>query len=238
MLSISHQNVRYIAISRNEVESTAKSSPAIAEDLQNAAVTRSGPRQLNSTHHLQLREGQTYLLDQCSDQRRCVQIACEQGVARLAVGFDDTFPEVTLAFCGDPEGQWLRLPQGVMLMLEAVSPCNLRLHYAEHCPEHHDLLMQWLIALHLVRHPVGTEPRLVALFQLLVMHFGIRRSDGYLLPFSIAHSRLAELIGATRSTVTRQINGLRQQGDLQLTGSGGLLFSDRLIEQKPIPRLC
>jgi hypothetical protein len=158
-------------------------------------------------------------------------------VARLAVGFDENYPEVTLAFCGDPEGQWLRLPQGVMLMLEAVIPCSLRLYYAEQCPVHNDLLMQWLIALHLVRHPVGTEARLGALFQLLVMHFGIRRSDGYLLPFAIAHARLAELIGTTRSTVTRQMNALRQQGDLQVVGTVGLLFSDTLIEHKPLPRL-
>ena len=65
----------------------------------------------------------------------------------------------------------------------------------------------------------------------------ITSSDGYLLPFAIAHSRLAELIGATRSTVTRQVNALRQQADLQVMGGGGLLFSDRLIEQKPLPRL-
>jgi CRP-like cAMP-binding protein len=124
-----------------------------------------------------------------------------------------------------------------MLMLEAVSSCSLRLQYTEHCPVHHDLLMQWLIALHLVRHPVGTEARLVALFQLLVMQFGIRRSDGYLLPFTIPHSRLAELIGAIRSTVTLQINALRQQDELRLWEDGAVLFSDRLIEQKPLPRL-
>ena len=94
-----------------------------------------------------------------------------------------------------------------------------------------------LIALHLVRHPVGTEARLVALFQLLVMQFGIRRSDGYLLPFTIPHSRLAELIGATRSTVTRQINALRQQGDLRISSDDGLMFGDSLIEDNPLPRL-
>jgi hypothetical protein len=37
--------------------------------------------------------------------------------------------------------------------------------------------------------------------------------------------------------VTRQVNALRQQADLQVMGGGGLLFSDRLIEQKPLPRL-
>lgn len=94
-----------------------------------------------------------------------------------------------------------------------------------------------LIALHLVRHPVGTEARLVALFQLLVMQFGIRRSDGYLLPFTIPHSRLAELIGATRSTVTLQIKALRQQGDLRISGDEGLMFGDTLIEDNPLPQL-
>ncbi len=56
-----------------------------------------------------------------------MQIACEHGVARLAVCFDQHYPEVTLAFCGNREGQWLRLPQGVMLMLEAESSCQLSL---------------------------------------------------------------------------------------------------------------
>lgn len=64
-----------------------------------------------------------------------------------------------------------------------------------------------------------------------------RRRDGYMLPFTIPHSRLAELIGATRSTVTRQINALRQQGDLRISGDDGLMFGDSLIEDNPLPRL-
>jgi CRP-like cAMP-binding protein len=166
-----------------------------------------------------------------------VQIAFQSGVARLAVSFDEQFPDVTLAFCGDQEAQWLRLPQGVVLLLEAVSECTLRLGYAEQCPVHQDLLLHWLMGLHLVRHPVGAEARLIALFQLLVIHFGIRRADGYLLPFSLSHSRLAELIGTTRSTVTRQINVLRRQGDLNLDQSQGLLLAATLIEHQPIPNL-
>jgi hypothetical protein len=214
---------------------TSTRTPQLACRMRLVQVAGETP--LDSTHHLQLREGQSYLLGQSSEQHRCVQIACEQGVVRLAVNFDENYQEITLAFCGDPEGQWMRLPQGIVVMVEAVSACSLRLHYAEQCPVHSDLLMQWLLALHLVRHPVGTEARLVALVQLLVMHFGIRRSDGYLLPLAFSHARLAELIGATRSTVTRQINTLRQRGKLSVTANGSLLFSDDLIEGTPLPRL-
>jgi hypothetical protein len=59
----------------------------------------------------QRKVGQTNLLGQSAEQCRCVQIASDQGVARLAVCFDQHYPEVTLAFCGNREGQWLRLPR-------------------------------------------------------------------------------------------------------------------------------
>lgn len=195
-----------------------------------------GCRPLDSTHHLELKEGQTYLLGRPAESCTCVQITCQGGMARITASLDATCADITLAFCGGGDGQWLRLPQGVLL-LEAVKDCQLHLHYADTCPVHHDLLMQWLMALHLVRHPVGAEARLIALFQLLVMHFGIRRSDGYLLPLAIAHSRMAELIGATRSTVTRQINMLRQQGSLSVDAAGSFLLSADLIETNPLPRL-
>jgi hypothetical protein len=37
--------------------------------------------------------------------------------------------------------------------------------------------------------------------------------------------------------VTRQINALRQQGDLRISGDDGLMFGDSLIEDNPLPRL-
>ena len=92
-------------------------------------------------------------------------------------------------------------------------------------------MWNWLFDLHLVRHPVGAEARLVALLQLLVSRFGIRRGDGYLLPMPLAHARIAELIGATRSTVTRQISLLRRLNHLQLIDPDGIfLLSEQLVE--------
>ncbi|MFL0769467.1 MAG: helix-turn-helix domain-containing protein [Prochlorococcus sp.] len=160
-----------------------------------------------------------------------------QGVARLACSFGELFPDITLAFCGEQEVKWLSLPFQNNFILEAMSTSSLELQYEDHCLLEQDLIWEWLFDLHLVRHPVGAEARVAALLQLLVNRFGIRRSDGYLLPFVLGHARMAELIGATRSTVTRQITLLRQQSDLSVCEtSGRFILSARVIENMPTPR--
>jgi hypothetical protein len=185
---------------------------------------------------LRLSVGKTCLLAPASDHRRYVRLVFQWGVARLSVSFGDSFPDITLAFCGTPGASWLRLPEGISCLLEALTDSVLELHYADHCPVEQDLVEQWLLDLHLVRHPVGAEARLVALLQLLVSRFGIRRGDGYLLPIALGHARLAELIGATRSTVTRQLNLLRQHDDLQvIEPDGTFLLSTRLMEGSTTP---
>ena len=154
-----------------------------------------------------------------------------KGVARLSGSFGSHFSDITLAFCGDPEDNWIKLPEETHLLLEALTCSSIKLQYFDSCPAQHDLMWQWLFDLHLVRHPVGADARLIALLQLLVNRFGIRRGDGYFLPFPLGHARMAELIGATRSTVTRQITILRQQKDLHLNDpEGNFLLSARLIE--------
>ncbi|MFM1812969.1 MAG: hypothetical protein RLZZ336_1907 [Cyanobacteriota bacterium] len=97
-------------------------------------------------------------------------------------------------------------------MLEAITPVKLSLDYLPSCPPEADLIYEWLLELHLVRHPIGAETRLNKLLQLLVNHFGIRQAEGYCLPFMLSHNRLAEMIGTTRSTATRQLNHLKHNG--------------------------
>jgi CRP-like cAMP-binding protein len=85
-----------------------------------------------------------------------------------------------------------------------------------------------------VRHPVGTDARLAALLRLLVSRFGIRTAEGYRLPFSLGHTRMAELICATRSTVTRQLMLLSQAGQVrQEDTAGGLLLMPSFVQQGP-----
>ncbi|HGY5553589.1 MAG TPA: helix-turn-helix domain-containing protein [Prochlorococcus sp.] len=152
-------------------------------------------------------------------------------MARLSGCFGDHLSDVTLAFCGDAEAGWLRLPYDNTFLLEALTNSSLELQYSDRLPIEQDLLWKWLFDLHLVRHPVGAEARLITLFQLLVNRFGIRRGDGYLLPIPLGHARIAELIGATRSTVTRQISQLRKLNHLQLIEPDGIfLLSAPLVE--------
>tara|TARA_Y100001968_G_scaffold318264_1_gene348258 strand:+ start:297 stop:986 length:690 start_codon:yes stop_codon:yes gene_type:complete len=192
---------------------------------------------LNSS--IQLKENQSFLLSPPSKDTGCVRLTFHEGIARLSGSFGNTFPDVTLAFCGNDESSWIRLPNESNLLLEALNDCQIDFQYEKSCPLHHDLMSQWLFDLHLVRHPVGSEARIVSLFQLLVSRFGIRRGDGYFLPFALGHSRIAELIGATRSTVTRQITILRQQKDLYLKEpEGEFLLSARLMESSLNKIIC
>ncbi len=186
---------------------------------------------LDNTHSLELRAGQSYLLSPPSDGRRCACLIFKQGIARLAGSFGGEFPDITLGFCGFPQMDWIRLPSSSNFLLEALTDINLELSYIDKCPLENDITWQWLFDLHLVRHPVGAGYRLVSLFKLLVSRFGIKKGHYYVLPFALSHARIAELIGATRSTVTRQITELRNQKHVQLIDpDGSLLLSEVLIK--------
>ncbi|CAI8173988.1 MAG: Uncharacterised protein [Prochlorococcus marinus str. MIT 9215] len=208
------------------------------QNSQNVCSKPKYKRHLETLRSLKLAGGQTFLLTPPREERRCLRLFFQHGVARLSGSFGDQYSDITLAFCGDPEGGWLRLPDDSNFLLEALTESSVELHYADQCPVDQDLVSQWLFDLHLVRHPVGSEARLVSLLQLLVSRFGIRRGDGYLLPFSLGHARMAELIGATRSTVTRQITILRKQDDLQFSDpEGSFLLSVRLMEASPTMKI-
>ena len=181
--------------------------------------------------NVHLKEGQTFLLSPPSETLQCVRLVFLSGIARISGSYGHIFSDITLGFCGDSEKSWINLPDDSHLLLEAMTDASLDVDYQDNCPIQQDLMWQWLFDLHLVRHPVGSEARLISLLQLLVSRFGIRRGDGYFLPFALGHSRIAELIGATRSTVTRQITILRNQRDLTLNEPNGFfLLSARLIE--------
>ena len=188
---------------------------------------------LENTKSLKLISGQATLLSAPSPKRRCIAFSFDKGIARFSSSFDDHYDDITLGFCGQNKSEWLRLPIASSLLLEAMNDCVFSFKYEEECPIHQDLMMQWLFDLHLVRHPVGSDVRLEYLFRLLVRRFGVRhRNSGYLLlPFNLSHSRIAELIGTTRSTVTRHITRLRQEKLILLDeGNSNLMLSKNLIK--------
>ena len=72
-----------------------------------------------------------------------------------------------------------------------------------------DAIIEWIIQLHIVRNEKNLENRLMKFFKLLITRLGKRTSEGLLLEHTLPHARIAEIIGSTRSTVSRTISTLR-----------------------------
>jgi len=195
---------------------------------------------------LHLAQGDALLLSRTLKSSSWLRLDVESGIGRLATSFGEAWPDVTLAFCGGDEPEWLHYPTADFCQLEALTPMQLRLHQIDQGthqiaaqpslpgPADRDLISEWLLDLHLVRHPVGTDARLATLLRLLIARFGSRTADGYRLPFTLSHARLAELICATRSTVTRQLVILRQSGKIREEEvDGSLLLMPSFVEEGP-----
>ena len=156
------------------------------------------------------------------------------GILRIAGHFPNSNSDVTLAIVSAGQSLQLSKPSGCSaLRLEAITACQLSFQAAE-STDSTEAINHWLIHLHLVRQLVRSESRLIALLQLLIEEFGFRHRETYSLPFWLSHARIAEMIASSRSTVTRQLQTLREQNDVFLSASsGGFVISNRLMELSP-----
>ena len=77
-----------------------------------------------------------------------------------------------------------------------------------------------------MRNETNLENRLMKFFKLLITRLGKRTSEGLLLEHTLPHARIAEIIGSTRSTVSRTIGSLRKSQQI---------YIDELKEQIILP---
>ena len=156
------------------------------------------------------------------------------GILRVAGHFPAANSDVTLAIVNAGKSLQLSKPRGCSaLRLEAITACQLSFQAGE-STDNTEAINHWLIHLHLVRQLIRSESRLIALLQLLIEEFGFRHRETYSLPFWLSHARMAEMIASSRSTVTRQLQTLREQNDVFLSASsGGFVVSNRLMELSP-----
>ena len=89
-----------------------------------------------------------------------------------------------------------------------------------------DAIIDWIIQLHIVRHETNLEKRLMKFFRLMTTKLGKRTSEGLLLEHTLPHARIAEIVGSTRSTVSRTISTLRKTQKI---------YIDELKEQIILP---
>ena len=140
-----------------------------------------------------------------------IEITVKSGVIRIAGNQSKNAKDITLAFACRADAFKFHYPEGLEITIEAITNTT---YFVESKKEieskNSDAIMDWIIQLHIVRHEANLERRLMKFFELLMSKLGKRTSDGLLLEHTLSHARIAEIIGSTRSTVSRTISTLRK----------------------------
>ena len=140
-----------------------------------------------------------------------IEITVKSGVIRIAANQSKNAEDITLAFTCRADTFKFHYPENLELTIEAITDTTYivkRVNRTE--PNTSDSVIDWIIQLHIVRHETNLENRLMKFFRLLTTRLGKRTSEGLLLEHTLSHARIAEIIGSTRSTVSRTISTLRK----------------------------
>ena len=175
---------------------------------------------MNTEHRLRPQMGKDISLNSSEfvDLRRPqageqIKISVKTGVIRIGAEQTevDNACDLTLAFACRADECEFNYPEDLDIRIEAITDTT---YFVERINQkdfkNQDSILDWIIQLHIVRHETNIENRLMKLFQLLTARLGKRTSQGLLLDYTLPHSRIAEMVGSTRSTVSRTISTLRK----------------------------
>ena len=144
-------------------------------------------------------------------------IVATQGIIRLSTVENENHPEITVALMSSLDDCKFSHPDSQNLQIEAITDCIIKINNEQKAhTSNEDFLQQWIFRLYTVRHPIKSEDRLKSLLKLLITRLGKRTAEGYKIQFLLSHSRLAEMIGATRSTVSRSLGALKDKGIISI----------------------
>ena len=156
-----------------------------------------------------------------------IEITVKMGVIRIAANQSKNAEEITLAFACRADIFKFHYPKDLEITIESITDTTYFVEWTNTNESNKsDDIMDWLIQLHIVRHEANLESRLMKFFELLMTRLGKRTSDGLLLEHTLPHARIAEIIGSTRSTVSRTISNLRKKQKI---------YIDELKEQVIMP---
>ena len=163
---------------------------------------RGRPISLNSSETLDLERSQA---------GEDIEITVKSGVIRIAVNQPKNAEDITLAFASRADSFKFHYPGDLEIRIEAITDTTYLVKSKSKIEsDTSDALMDWIIQLHIVRHETNLENRLMKFFILLTTKLGKRTSEGLLLEHTLSHARIAEIVGSTRSTVSRTISTLRK----------------------------
>ena len=140
-----------------------------------------------------------------------IEITINSGVIRIAGKETNNAEDITLAFACKADIFKFHYPGDLEITIEAITNTTYIVESISKIEsDTSDAIMDWIIQLHIVRHETNLENRLMKFFKLLTTKLGKRTSEGLLLEHTLSHSRIAEIVGSTRSTVSRTISNLRK----------------------------
>tara|TARA_B100001939_G_scaffold47843_1_gene37283 strand:- start:412 stop:987 length:576 start_codon:yes stop_codon:yes gene_type:complete len=140
-----------------------------------------------------------------------IELIVKNGVIRIAAKQFNNAEDITLAFTCKTDVFKFQYPKNLELSIEAITDTTYTVESTSKTePDTSDAIMDWIIQLHIVRHETNLENRLIKFFRLLMTRLGKRTSEGLLLEHTLSHARIAEIVGSTRSTVSRTMSTLRK----------------------------
>ena len=146
-----------------------------------------------------------------------IEITVKSGAIRIAATQSNNAEDITLAFACRADVFRFNYPGDLEITIEAIADTTyLAASISKIESNTSDAIMDWIIQLHIVRHETNLEKRLMMFFKLLTSKLGKRTSEGLLLEYRLSHARIAEIVGSTRSTVSRTISTLRKSQQIYI----------------------
>ena len=146
-----------------------------------------------------------------------IEIIVESGVIRIAASQPKNEEDITLAFTCRTDIFKFQYPRDLEITIQAVTDTTYFVRSRNRTESKtSDAIMDWIIQLHIVRNEANLESRLMKFYELLMTRLGKRTPEGLLLEHTLSHARIAEIVGSTRSTVSRTISALRKSKQIYI----------------------
>ena len=146
-----------------------------------------------------------------------IEITVKNGVIRIAANQPKKKEDITLAFTCRTDVFKFQYPRDLEITIQAITDTTYFVKSGNRTKSNtNDAIMDWIIQLHIVRNEANLESRLMKFFELLITRLGKRTPEGLLLEHTLSHARIAEIIGSTRSTVSRTISALRKRRQIYI----------------------
>tara|TARA_B100000035_G_scaffold97510_1_gene82745 strand:- start:43 stop:618 length:576 start_codon:yes stop_codon:yes gene_type:complete len=146
-----------------------------------------------------------------------IEITVKSGVIRIAAIQSKNAEDITLAFTCRTDIFKFHYPRDLEITIQAITDTTYFVESRKKTESNtSDAIMDWIIQLHIVRNEANLESRLMKFFELLITRLGKRTPEGLLLEHTLPHARIAEIVGSTRSTVSRTISALRKSKQIYI----------------------